>query len=134
MRKRFSIRRCASVFFCACCAGSAAHVYGKYGDYILVDFSPLRLAVFASLAASWWAWTIFPSMGRTWHADIFLIAVAFPCVGAAAGWLISFGMPYGILPGAYLAVTLPFELPMTILPIYLFGAAVAFFLPRRARE
>ena len=84
----------------------------------------------ASTAAGVWAFFVFPRMGRSWVSDGMWIAAAYPCVGALTGLLVAFGHPLGIYFGALVAITLPLQFPLIIVPIYLLGATLAFLLPR----
>ena len=125
-----SVRSWISVAFAALCAGGSAFIYEANVNPGHGPMSPWYIAGVAGFAASVWALFVFPRMGRGWVTDVLWIAAAYPCVGAIAGFLIAFGQPIGIPFGAYVAVNLPLQFPLMILPIYIFGAALAFLLPR----
>jgi len=92
--------------------------------------SALFVAGLAAVVGLIWALWVFPRMGRDVVRDLIWIVAAFPCVGAAVGLLAGFGTPIGLAAGVFVAITLPFQFPAEILPVYLCGAALAFLLPR----
>lgn len=119
-----------SIAFTALCAEGSAFIYEANVNPGHGPMSPWYMAGAASIAASVWAFFVFPMMGRWWVADGMWIAAAYPCVGALTGLLVAIGHPLGIYYGALVAITLSLQFPLVILPIYLFGAALAFLLPR----
>ncbi|AXI47824.1 hypothetical protein C1J03_18500 [Sulfitobacter sp. SK012] len=129
----FAMRRRISLFFAALCASLSAFVYEAGVNPGHDPTSPWYVAGIAGFAAGAWAWAVFPRMGRHWLKDILWIAGAFPCVGAMTGALLSFGHPLGIIGGLRVALDLPFLFPEVIAPLYLFGAGLAFLLPRIPR-
>ena len=129
-RRIGSVKIWISMVFSALCAGSSAFIYDANGNPGHGPMSPWYMAGAASIAASVWAFFVFPRMGRWWVADGLWIAAAYPCVGAITGSLVAVGHPLGIYSGALVAINLPLQFPLTILPIYIFGAALAFLLPR----
>ncbi|MFK7880137.1 hypothetical protein [Roseobacter sp.] len=125
-----AVRIWISVAFTALCAGSCAFIYEANVNPGHGPMSPWYMAGAASIAASVWAFYVFPRMGRWWVTDGLWIAAAYPCVGAITGSLVAVGHPLGIYSGALIAITLPLQFPLMILPVYILGAALAFLLPR----
>jgi len=119
-----------SMVFAALCAGGSAFIYEANVNPGHGPMSPWYMAGVAGAAACVWAYFVFPRMGRGWIKDVLWIAAAYPFVGAITGFLVAFGQPIGITLGAYVAINLPWQFPVVVLPIYLIGATMAFLLPR----
>jgi len=114
----------------AICAGSAAYHYEALVNPGHGQSSAWFMAGLAAVVGLIWALFVFPRMGRAVVADMLWILAAFPAVGAATGLIAGVGTPIGLGVGAFVAVSLPFMFPAEILPIYLYGAGLAFLLPR----
>lgn len=129
-----SVRICISMVFAALCAGGSAFIYEADVNPGHGPMSPWYMAGIAAFAASVWALSVFPRMGKGWVTDVLWIVAAYPCVGAIAGFFIAFGHPIGILSGAYIAIVLPLLFQPMICTFYISGAALAFILPRIPRN
>ena len=116
--------------FAALCAGSSAFIFEANVNSGHGPMSPWYMAGLAGISASGWALFVIPKMGGRWFTDILWISAAFPCIGAITGFLVAFGQPIGIPFGALVAIKLPLQFPLMVLPIYIFGAVLAFLLPR----
>lgn len=126
--------RWLSIAVAFACAAFSTYVYDTQVNLADGKEDTWGMAGVAGLAASYWAWKVFPRMGNKWYIDLIWIAAAFPCVGGLTGAIISFGHPLGIWTGVTLSYLLPIVLPKVIVPTYAFGAVVAFLLPRTSQQ
>ncbi|MBO9397578.1 hypothetical protein J7400_12895 [Shimia sp. R9_2] len=126
--------RWLSIAVAFACAAFSTYVYDTQVNPGHGINHALLMAGVAGLAASYWAWKVFPRMGNKWYIDLIWIAAAFPCVGGLTGAIISFGHPLGIWMGVMVSYSLPLMFAKVIVPTYAFGAVVAFLLPRTSQQ
>ncbi len=121
-----AITLCAAVGFCAAFYYEAT-VNSGHGS-----LSPYYLGVCTALGGAFWAWLIYPAMGRSIVMEIVIIVAAFPVEGAFGGLLAAWGLPFGALGGMIVAVWLLVLICGRFGVLYTLAAVLAFWLPRRS--
>ena len=123
------MRYCLSIAITALCAAATMYLFlqGERGSVSGLFFYWSVAA--AAIAGAYWAWFVFPRMGKSPKKDFLWIVAAYPAVAALA--LIFSVILMFLLPYAPFVYILALIMPMKFLPIFVIGAIFADNLPER---